>query len=154
MAHAVDLNGQEFEKAAYKFGAGTPNVADAIGMAAAVDYLESLGREAIRAHEEHITSYGLEQLANIPRLRVLGPRQSKDRIPVFAFDIAGIAAGTLLHDLDDAGIAIRAGDLSALPLLKHFGVSEAARASCYLYTTQADIDEFIKALRQSIAKRS
>jgi len=153
MAHAVDLNGQEFEKAAYKFGAGTPNAADAIGMAAAVDYLESLGREAVRNHEEHITSYALERLAMIPKLRVLGPRQSKDRIPVFTFDVARIPAEDLMQDLDSQGIAIRAGDLSALPLLKHFGVSEAARASCYLYTTQADIDEFIKALRQTIAKR-
>src|SRR5882757_6706349 len=107
-----------------------------------------------RVHSSLYALRELEQLANIPRLRVLGPRQSKDRIPVFAFDIAGIAAGTLLHDLDDAGIAIRAGDLSALPLLKHFGVSEAARASCYLYTTQADIDEFIVAVHHSIAARS
>jgi cysteine desulfurase/selenocysteine lyase len=154
MAHAVDLNGQEFEKAAYKFGAGTPSVADAIGMAAAIDYLESLGREAIRVHEEHITSYALERLANIPSLRVLGPRQFKDRIPVFAFDVVGIAAETLMHDLDARGVAIRAGDLSALPLLKHFGVSEASRASCFLYTTQADIDALIEALHQCIAKRS
>jgi cysteine desulfurase / selenocysteine lyase len=154
MAHAIDLNGQEFEKAAYKFGAGTPSVADAIGMAAAVDYLESLGREAIRVHEEHITSYALERLANIHSLRVLGPRQFKDRIPVFAFDVSGIAAETLMHDLDARGVAIRAGDLSALPLLKHFRVREAARASCFLYTTQADIDEFIEALNQSIAMRS
>jgi cysteine desulfurase / selenocysteine lyase len=154
MAHGVDLNGQEFEKAAYKFGAGTPSVADAIGMAAAVDYLESQGREAIRVHEEHITSYALERLASIPSLRVLGPRQFKDRIPVIAFDVAGIAAETLMHDLDARGVAIRAGDLSALPLLKHFGVREAARASCFLYTTQADIDEFIEALNHSIAMRS
>jgi cysteine desulfurase / selenocysteine lyase len=154
MAHAVDLNGQEFEKAAYKFGAGTPNAADAIGMAAAVDYLESLGREAIRAHEEHITNYALERLANLPNLRVLGPRQSKDRIPVFAFDVVGIKAETLMHDLDARGVAIRAGDLSALPLLRHFGVSEASRASCFLYTTQADIDSLIEALHLCIAKRS
>ena len=85
---------------------------------------------------------------------MLGPRQSKDRIPGFAFDVAGIAVESLMHDLDAQGVAIRAGDLSALPLLKHFGVSEAARASCYLYTTQADIDEFTKVLKQSIAKRS
>jgi len=153
MAHGVDLNGQEFEKAAYKFGAGTPNVADAIGMAAAVDYLESLGREAIRVHEEHIAGYALESLASIPSLRVLGPRQIKDRIPVFAFDVVGISAETLMHDLDARGVAIRAGDLSALPLLKRFGVREAARASCFLYTTRADIDALIEALHQTISKR-
>jgi cysteine desulfurase / selenocysteine lyase len=153
MAHAVEVNGQQLEKAAYKFGAGTPNAADAIGMAAAVNYLESLGRETIQAHEEQITSYALDRLAQVPNLRVLGPTQSKDRIPVFAFDVAGIAAEDIMRDLDVQGVAIRAGDLSALPLLKHFGVSEAARASCYLYTTKADIDALITALHQSIAKR-
>lgn len=153
MAHAVDLDGQQFEKGAYKFGAGTPNAADAIGMAAAVDFLETLGREAIQIHETQITSYALERMANIPKLRVLGPQQSKDRIPVFAFDVPGIAAEALMHDLDAGGVAIRAGDLSALPLLRHFGVREAARASCFLYTTRADIDQFIEALDRSIAKR-
>jgi cysteine desulfurase/selenocysteine lyase len=154
MAHAVDLDGQQFEKGAYKFGAGTPNAADAVGMAAAVDYLESLGRDAVRIHEEKLTSYTLKRMASIPNLRVLGPQQSKDRIPVFAFDVAGIAAESLMQDLDAGGVAIRAGDLSALPLLKHFGVREAARASCFLYTTQAEIDALIEALEQSIAKRS
>jgi cysteine desulfurase/selenocysteine lyase len=154
MAHFVDLDGQQFEKGAYKFGAGTPNAADAIGMAAAVDYLESLGREAVRAHEEQVTRYALERLASIPNLRVFGPRQFKDRIPVFAFDVAGIEAESLMLDLDAQGIAIRAGDLSALPLLNHFGVREAARASCFLYTTKPEIDAFIEALDQSVAKRS
>jgi cysteine desulfurase / selenocysteine lyase len=153
MAHGADLEGQEFEKAAYKFGAGTPNAADAIGMAAAVEYLESLGRDAIRVHEAYITSYALEGLETVPNLRVLGPLEPKDRIPVFAFDVAGIPAEGLMRDLDDRGVAIRAGDLSALPLLKHWGVSGAARASCYLYTTQAEIDRFIEALHQSVAKR-
>jgi len=153
MAHAVDLDGQQFEKGAYKFGAGTPNAADAIGMAAAVDYLESLGRHRIRSHEEAITAYALEGLESVPNLRVLGPRQAKDRIPVFAFVVAGIAAEEIMHSLDARGVAIRAGDLSALPLLQHFGVSEAGRASCFLYTTRADIDLLIEALQQSIAKR-
>lgn len=153
MAHAVDLDGQQFEKGAYKFGAGTPNAADAIGMAAAVDYLESLGRDAISAHEEAITSYALEGLKSVPNLRVLGPRRSKDRIPVFAFDVPGIAAADILLGLDAQGVAIRAGDLSALPLLKHFGVSEAARASCFLYTTSADIDALVETLQYSIARR-
>ncbi len=72
---------------------------------------------------------------------------------MFAFDVAGIGAEDIMRDLDVQGVAIRAGDLSALPLLKHFGVSEAARASCYLYTTKADIVALITALHQSIARR-
>ena len=153
MAHAVEVTGQQLERAAYKFGAGTPSVADAIAMAAAVNYLESLGREAVRAHEEQITRYAIDRLGDVPHLRILGPAQSRDRVPVFAFEVAGIAAEELMRDLDAQGVAIRAGDLSALPLLRHFGVSEAARASCYLYTTKADIDALISALNQSIAKR-
>jgi cysteine desulfurase/selenocysteine lyase len=154
MAHAIDLDAQQFEHGAYKFGAGTPNAAGAIAMAAAADYLESLERDAVRAHEAHITAYALERLGNVPNLRLLGPRQAKDRIPVFSFAVAGMAPGELMRNLDARGVAIRAGDLSALPLLKHFGVTEAARASCYLYTTQADIDDLIEGLHQSIAKRS
>jgi selenocysteine lyase/cysteine desulfurase len=145
---------QQFEHGAYKFGAGTPNAAGAIATAAAADYLESLGRDAIRAHEEHLIGYALERLGYVPKLRLLGPRQAEDRIPVFSFDVAGIRAEELMRDLDARGVAIRAGDLSALPLLKHFGVSEAARASCYLYTTESDIDGFIQALHQSISRRS
>jgi cysteine desulfurase/selenocysteine lyase len=148
MAHAIELDGQQFEKAAFKFGAGTPNAAGAIGMAAAVDYLESLGRDAVRTHEAHITAYALERLGSVPKLRVLGPRQAEDRIPVFSFQIEGIKADEIMRHLDGRGIAIRAGDLSALPLLRRFGVSEAARASCYLYTTKADIDDLIEALHQ------
>jgi cysteine desulfurase/selenocysteine lyase len=153
MAHAVEVDGQQLERAAYKFGAGTPSAADAIAMAAAVKYLDSLGRETIRAHEEQITNYAIDRLRDVPKLRILGPVQSKDRVPVFAFDVAGVAAEELLQDLDAQGVAIRAGDLSALPLLKHFGVSEAARASCYLYTTKADIDALFSALQESVAKR-
>jgi len=153
MAHAVDLDGQQFEKGAYKFGAGTPNAADAIGMAAAADYLDSIGRDAVQIHEEHITAYALERLESVPILRIFGPHRSKDRIPVFAFEVKGMAAEDIMHSLDARGVAIRAGDLSALPLLKHFGVSEAARASCFLYTTPSDIDALVEALQQSIARR-
>lgn len=151
MAHAVTFESAELEHAALKFGAGTPNASGPIALAAAIDYVKSLGVEAVHAHEADLTAYALDRLGRVPRLRVLGPRTAKDRIPVFAFDVAGIAPVELQKVLDTRGIAIRAGDLSALPLLRRFGVETAARASCYLYTTRSDIDRLIEGLEHTIA---
>ena len=148
MAHEVDLASQEFEHAAHKFGAGTPNVAGEIGLAAAVQYLRDQDRGAIERHEEQLTQYMLDQLAAIPGLRLLGPRVAAERIPVFSFVLAGHSPIETLRHLDSRGIAIRAGDLAALPLLKHFGVRAAARASCYLYTETSEIDRLAAALSE------
>ena len=150
MAHAVTFESAELEHAALKFGAGTPNAAGPIALAAAVEYLKALGIDAVRAHEADLTAYALERFNHVPRLRVLGPRTAKDRVPVFAFDVAGIAPPDLQRKLDAQGIAIRAGDLSALQLLQHFGVSTAARASCFLYTTRADIDRLIEGIERAL----
>jgi cysteine desulfurase/selenocysteine lyase len=153
MAHEVDLASQEFEHAARKFGAGTPNVSGAVGLAAAVEYLRSQDRGAIERHEAHLTQYALDQLTRIGGLRLLGPRSAAERVPVFSFVLAGHSPAGILRHLDSRGIAIRAGDLSALPLLKRFGVSEAARASCYLYTQTAELDRLAVALRELTRNR-
>jgi cysteine desulfurase / selenocysteine lyase len=148
MAHEVDLTSQELEHAARKFGAGTPNVSGAVGLAAAVQYLRGQDRSAIERHEAHLTHHALDQLTRIRGLRLLGPRSAADRVPVFTFVLAGYSPAEILRHLDSRGIAIRAGDLSALPLLKRFGVGAAARASCYLYTQASDLDRLASALRQ------
>jgi cysteine desulfurase/selenocysteine lyase len=148
MAHAVDFASQEFEHTARKFGAGTPNVSGAVGLAAAVQYLRSQNRSAIKGHEAELTQYALEQLTDIPRLRLLGPRSAAQRVPVFSFVLAGYSPAEILQHLDSRGIAIRAGDLAALPLLKRFGVTAAARASCYLYTQTAELARLAAALRE------
>lgn len=148
MAHQVDLTSQEFEHAARKFGAGTPNVAAAVGLAAAVEYLRRQDRSAIERHEAHLTQYALDQLTRIPGLRLLGPCSAAQRLPVFSFVLAGHSPAQTLRYLDTRGIAIRAGDLAALPLLKHFGVGAAARASCYLYTETTELDRLAAALRE------
>jgi len=148
MAHEVGLTSQEFEHAAHKFGAGTPNVSGPVGLAAAVQYLGNQNRSAIERHEAELTQYGLERLADIPGLRLLGPRSATQRLPVFSFVLAGHSPAEILQHLDTRGIAIRAGDLAALPLLKRFGVSAAARASCYLYTQAAELDRLAAALRE------
>lgn len=148
MAHEVDLTSQEFEHAARKFGAGTPNVSGPIGLAAAVEYLRSHDRGAIERHEAELTKYGLELLSDIPGLRLLGPRSAAERVPVFSFVMSGHSPQDILRRLDSKGIAIRAGDLAALPLLRRFGVTTAARASCYLYTQTAELDRLAAALRE------
>lgn len=147
MGH-TDRDSTQYEHAAHKFGAGTPYVPGPLGLAAALALLGRLGRDAIAAHEHAITRHALAQLQKVPRLRLLGPQEPEQRIPVFSFDIAGIAAEQVQRQLDAAGIAVRAGDLSAIPLLKRFGVEKAVRASCYLYTTEADIDRLVAALKE------
>jgi len=146
MAHDVDVDSFHAEHAARKFGAGTPNVSGPIGLAAAVIYLNELGRDAIAQQEQAITAYALERLGAVPGLRLLGPKNSAQRIPVFSFTLDGHTPQAVMQALDARGIAIRAGDLAALPLLKRFGVAEAARASCYLYTQKEDIDALALAL--------
>jgi selenocysteine lyase/cysteine desulfurase len=147
MAHRVDFASEELEHGAHKFGAGTPNVSGAIGLAAAVEYLRQRDRSAIARHEAHLTQHALDQLSQITGLRLLGPRSAAQRLPLFSFVLTGSSPTEILRHLDARGIAIRAGDLAALPLLRRFGVTEAARASCYLYTQTTELDRLAAALR-------
>jgi cysteine desulfurase/selenocysteine lyase len=148
MAHEIDLTSQQFEHAARKFGAGTPNVSGAIGLAAAVEYLHSQDQGAIERHEAQLTKYALDLLTDVPGLRLLGPRSPAARVPLLSFVLAQHSPADVLRHLDSKGIAVRAGDLAALPLLKRFGVRTAVRASCYLYTQTAELDRLAGALRE------
>jgi len=146
MAHAIDLSSQEYEQGSHKFGAGTPNVSGAVGLAAAIRYLRSQERAALDEHEGHLTQHALQRLAEVPGLRLLGPKEADNRVPVLSFVLAGHSPQAVLRHLDAEGIAVRAGDLAAMPLLKRFGVSAAVRASCYLYTQTEEIDRLADAL--------
>jgi cysteine desulfurase/selenocysteine lyase len=146
MAHGVDVDEAEIEHGARKFGAGTPNVSGALGLAAAIELIDAFGREAIERHEAALTTHMLERLTEVPGLRLIGPNMAEQRIPVFSFTLVNATPREILRKLDLQGIAIRAGDLSALPLLKRFGVTEAARASCYLYTSISDVDRLVEGL--------
>ena len=148
MAHHVDIASEEIEHEARKFGAGTPNVCGALALAAAVDYLRAQDRSAIERHERQLTQYGIDQLSRIEGLRLLGPRSALRRLPVFSFVVPGHSPAEILRQLDSRGIAVRAGDLAALPLLKRLGVTEAVRASCYLYTETGDLDRLVSALSE------
>jgi cysteine desulfurase/selenocysteine lyase len=150
MAHAVDLDSAELEHGAFKYGAGTPDVSGPIGLAAAIRFIDELGRDQIRTHESAITDYGLAGLQKIPRVRLLGPTKSTDRLPVFSFEVEGISASNVQKSLDAKGVGVRAGDLAALPLLKRLGTTAATRASCYLYTSKGDVDALLAGLREVV----
>ena len=146
MAHDVDLESYHPSDGALKFGAGTPSVADAVGLAAAASFLMRVGREAVREHERQLTTRMLARLDRVRGLTLLGGADANTRIALFSFKIAGREPTDVLARLDARGIAVRAGDLASLPLLRQFGVTSAVRASCYLYTTLAEVDAFADAL--------
>ena len=147
MAHHADFERADFEHAALKFQAGTPDVAGAVGLAAAVRFFEAAG-PLLRRHDDELVRYGLARLAEIPRVRIIGPRGADHRVPVFTFVLDGHAATSVARALDARGIAVRAGDMAALPLLKRFGATEAVRASAYVYSTPGDLDRLADALRE------
>ncbi|MEO5510615.1 MAG: cysteine desulfurase [Longimicrobiales bacterium] len=132
-----------------KFEAGTPNVAGVIGMAAAADYLNSIGRDALAEHERSLVEYGLHALKQVPALRLFGPPRPEDRIAVFSFELGGVHPHDVATILDDAGIAVRAGHHCTQLLMKRLGVPATTRASCYLYNTTDDIDRLVEALHEA-----
>lgn len=146
MAHDVDFERADFEHAALKFQAGTPDVAGPVGLAAAVRFFDAAGPR-LQRHDDELVRYGLARLAEIPRVRLIGPRGAEHRLPVFTFVVEGHAPMSVARALDARGIAVRAGDMAALPLLKRFGATEAVRASAYVYSTPGDLDRLADALR-------
>lgn len=146
MAHAIDASSQEYEHGSHKFSAGTPNVSGAVGLGAAIRYLKRQDHELLERYEARLTAHALERLSEIPGLRLLGPQEAHQRVPVFSFVFPDHSPQAVLRHLDSEGIAVRAGDLAALPLLKRFGASTAVRASCYAYTDIEEIDRLASAL--------
>jgi cysteine desulfurase/selenocysteine lyase len=129
----------------YKFEAGTPAIAEAIGFGAAVDYLSSVGREAIQAHEQEIIAYAIERLEEVPGVKVYGPPAEK-KGGVAAFTLNGIHPHDIAQVLDRDGIAIRAGHHCAMPLHDRYQLTATARASFYLYNTPQEVDKLIEGL--------
>ncbi len=133
-----------------KFEAGTPNIADVIALARAMDYLDDLGREAIAAHDEKLAATAYARLkAEVPGLRILGP--AHHRSGVVSFDLKGVHAHDVVTMADQEGVALRGGHHCNQPLMKKLGLSSTSRASFYLYNTEADIDRLVSTL-QKISK--
>lgn len=166
----VTKEGATWNELPYKFEAGTPNIAGTIGLGAAIDYLTNLGMDNVWAHDQDLAAYGLEQLSRFHGVNVLGTPTPPARPPlsrgvelgrgaIFAFDLPGIhpvrgvaSNGIHPHDigsiLDEQNIAIRAGHHCAQPLHQRFGLVATVRASCYIYTTKADIDALVVGLQK------
>lgn len=146
MAHEVDLENAVLEHDGQKFQAGTPNVSGPVGLAAACRYLNGLGRDAIAAHERAITTHALAMFGRVPGLKLIGSTAADQRVPVFCFTLQNAEVPAIVRTLDAEGVAVRGGDMAALPLLQRFGTSAAARVSCYLYNSIDEIDRLGAAL--------
>jgi cysteine desulfurase / selenocysteine lyase len=146
MIASVDFQSVSWNELPYKFEAGTPPIAEAVGLGAAVDYLAGLAMERVRAHERSLTAYMLERLADVPGLRVVGPPEAERRGGLASFTIEGIHPHDVAELADRGGVCIRAGHHCAQPLMRCLGVGATARASVGVYNDVADIDALVDAL--------
>ncbi len=144
MILSVSLEGSSYKEPPHRFEAGTPNIADAIGLGVAIDYLEMIGRDQIFAHDLALARHAIERLSAIPGLRILGPRESRGGLVGFVMD------GAHPHDLttyaDQSGLALRGGHHCNQPLMKKFRLPGTTRASFYFYNTTAEIDRMAEIL--------
>jgi cysteine desulfurase/selenocysteine lyase len=151
MIEMVKMTGSTYAPPPHRFEAGTPPIAQAVGLATAARYLGEIGLDQIAAHEREITAYALEGLLGVPGVRILGPAEPVDRGGAVSFTLRG-ADGDLIHPhdisqlLDSRGIAVRGGHHCARPLHDRFGIQSSTRASFYLYTTRAEIDALVDGL--------
>jgi len=132
-----------------RFEAGTPAITQAIGLAAALRWIDGIGMEAITAHEHEIANYALEAVADVPGLRVFGPPSSPDRLGPVSFELEGIHGHDVAEILDRHGVAVRAGHHCAQVLMDHLGVAATTRASFGVYTTKDEIDRLVEALHDA-----
>ncbi len=147
MIEEVTVDNVTYNHPPHRFEAGTPPIVQAIGLGAALDYIESIGREAISAHEADLRLYAHEALAKINSLRIVG--NAPDKGAIIAFEMQGIHAHDVSTLIDRAGIAVRAGTHCAQPLLQRFGVTSTCRASFGMYNTPAEVDALVAALEKA-----
>ena len=147
MISSVTLDGSSWAAVPHKFEAGTPNIAGAVGLAAAMRYLDNLGWDALRAHEGELTAYALDRLGRVDGLRLYGP--TSDRVGVFSFTYRDVHPHDLATVLDHHGVAIRAGHHCNQPLMDHLGVVATARASLYLYNTPEEVDVLCDSIQRA-----
>ncbi|HTK60242.1 MAG TPA: cysteine desulfurase [Candidatus Baltobacteraceae bacterium] len=150
MIREVSLEKSTWNDVPWKFEAGTPNIAGAIGLGAAVDYLEGVGLEAIEAHERALTAYAIGKISSIPGVRVIGPVEG-ERVGAVAFDLPGMHPHDLVTLLDREGVSVRGGHHCAMPLHEKLGLPGTGRASLHLYNDEKDIDLLAMALAKAKA---
>lgn len=140
-----------FKDGPERFEAGTPHIAGAIALGAAIDYLSSIGMDKVKAHHEALIQYAYNQLSNIPHIKLYGPKDLKNRSGVIPFNLGDIHAHDVSTILDEEGIAVRAGHHCAMPLMERLGIASTCRASFYIYNSREDIDRLIAGIRKAIS---
>ena len=147
MIREVHLNHSTWNELPHKFEAGTMNIAQAVGLGAAVDYLDALGMDNVREHERRLGKYAYQRLSEIGDITVYGP--GKDRTGLVSFFLPDVHPHDLSQLLDEEGVAIRSGHHCAQPLMRRLGVAATARASFYLYNTEEEVDALLTALERA-----
>ncbi len=150
MIASVDFDGATWNELPYKFEAGTPPIAEAVGLGAAVDYLAALGMEQVRTHERELTGYLLDRLQEVQGLRFVGPPEAENRGGLVSFTIEGMHAHDIAELANRGGVCIRAGHHCAQPLMRCLGVGATARASVGVYNEASDVDALIDALQAGL----
>jgi cysteine desulfurase/selenocysteine lyase len=149
MIRKVTREGTTYADPPARFEAGTPAIAQAIGMASAMRWMDGLGMESIREHEQEIAAYALEQLSEVPGLRIFGPSPGPERLGPVSFELDGVHAHDVSEILDRHGVAVRAGHHCAQPLMDRLGIPATARASFGVYTTPEEIDRLVEGLHDA-----
>ncbi|MEV6286360.1 cysteine desulfurase [Kribbella sp. NPDC051770] len=146
MIEVVRMTGSTYAPPPARFEAGTPPIAQSVGLGAALDYLSGIGMDKVAAHEQAITAYALDGLKTVPGLKILGPTDAVDRGGAISFELDGVHPHDVSTVLDTRGIAVRAGHHCARPVHERFGMQSSTRASFYLYTTPEEIDALVDGL--------
>jgi cysteine desulfurase/selenocysteine lyase len=149
MISDVTLQSATWAEIPHRFEAGTPPIIEAVGLHAAIDYLESIGMEKIFEHDMELTEIALQRVGDVPGVSIQGPSNTVDRGGVISMTMEGVHAHDLATILDDGGVAVRAGHHCAKPLMNRMGVAATARASFYVYNTEQDIDALVTGLRRA-----
>jgi cysteine desulfurase / selenocysteine lyase len=146
MIETVDMTGTTYAAPPHRFEAGTPMIAEAVGLGAAIDYVNAIGMENIQAREAELTAYALQAFATVPGLKVIGPNSPEERGATISFVVKGIHPHDVSQLLDEQGIAVRAGHHCARPVCVRYGIPATTRASFGIYTTTAEIDALVAGL--------
>ncbi|HEY5030887.1 MAG TPA: aminotransferase class V-fold PLP-dependent enzyme, partial [Actinomycetes bacterium] len=149
MIEVVRMEGSTFAAPPQRFEAGVPMAAQAVGLAAACDYLTAIGMAAVAAHEHDLTGYALEQLSAVPGVRIVGPVTTEARGGAVSFVVDGIHPHDVGQVLDDRGVEVRVGHHCAWPLMRRFAVPATTRATFYLYNDRSDVDALVSGVRHA-----
>jgi cysteine desulfurase/selenocysteine lyase len=146
MIRSVTFEETQYNEIPYKFEAGTPNIAGVVGLGAALDYVQGIGRDAIAAHESDVLNYATHEVSAVPGLRIIGT--AKQKASILSFILEGVHPHDIGTILDHQGVAIRAGHHCAMPVMQRYGISGTARASFALYNTRGNVDALVAGLHK------